>query len=358
MRLSRESIHSGYPLRDNPSLGSVISDRDSQPIPPLFSPLPSQLYEMKEKKRKSVFNKKKLDRNRSIMNPVVPYTEEQLRKAVLSTSFNSTVTMNRPRARFYEADPQWKTRKNPLLMDAFSYCVNNELIVEIFFNTKYLRNHKAWTKNAWTCYHDGMSAKNMKHPIAKKFRVLTLFRFPGQCNNPQNQEYRVRYAPLNTTYTLSIEFLPDFTRQQFYLSACSMIENVPLGMVRMYINHYFFHGVQHFVFYINGHLYQWREWLSRYIDYGLVELVDFTFPNHKPFYEQDSMLTSCARRYRYNTQFMIFNDVDEFFHPMNSTWRIIDVLDLYNHTFPYADSYSVRIGQFNSIIGTEYMADL
>ena len=110
-----------------------------------------------------------------------------------------------------------------------------------------------------------------------------------------------------------------------------------------FINHHFFHGVQHFVFYINGLLPYWRTQLKTYADHGIVELVDFTYPNHGPFYEQAIALNSCNRRYRYATQFMIYCDVDEFFLPVNPRWRVVDIVKMYDEVFPFVDAFSVGL---------------
>ena len=108
-----------------------------------------------------------------------------------------------------------------------------------------------------------------------------------------------------------------------------------------FINHYFFHGIQHFVFNINGNLEYWSKVLKRYSDHGIVDVVDFEYPTLKSFYDQQVVMNSCNRRFRYATQFMIQCDVDEFFLPLNPKWRIVDVVRLYDSVYPEMDAFSV-----------------
>lgn len=313
---------------------------DVQPIPPHFTPRsPRKVNRKKNAKHKASVNRL-IKRERLKVNTTVPYTEEELRHALAKSSFVSTVTVNRPLSDFYQADPSWKSYQSPILMDAFSYCEGNHLIIEGIFNTKYLKKEKPWMHSKWSCYHSGSSVRN-SYQASQEHMIVTFFRFLSQCPKAKDLHYIIFNESFNKTYSLDVEFLPDFTKQRFYLSACTMIEDIPFSMVRMYIHHYFFHGVQHFVFYINGLLDQWKHSLRSYIQSGLVELIDFTFPQHEPFYEQAVMLSSCARRYRYNSQFMIFNDVDEYFHPMNATWRVIDVVHLYDRLYPHVDAFGV-----------------
>ena len=64
-------------------------------------------------------------------------------------------------------------------------------------------------------------------------------------------------------------------------------------------------------------------------------------PNHKPFYEQQVALQICNRHYRYASQYVIYNDIDEFFLPLNVSERIVDVLSRYDRLYPSACAFIV-----------------
>ena len=148
-------------------------------------------------------------------------------------------------------------------------------------------------------------------------------------------KYEQRKANITMFWILS--FFPIFILSDI------TFQYAPVREVIAFINHYFFHGVQHFVFNINGQLDYWKKALKKYNDHGIIDIVDFTFPNKKPFHEQQVVMNSCNRRYRYATQFMIQCDVDEFFLPLNPRWRIIDVVRLYDLAYPNMDAFSVDI---------------
>ena len=345
-----------------------------QPIPPSFTPTDPDEYLINGRKEnrtekeflssKSVFLQmkyfKQLDamRNQTLyrlrrsMNLTVPYTEEELRQAAQKSTNETTVWVGRPRFEFYTADPKYYSGLSPMLMDGFTYCEDETLVVEALFNLKYMyvvsgRNKtRISMTDTWICTHAGQTETNFFRPDPDKHIIITEFKFKNQCSTASDPHYEIRSIHENHSYALDLEFLPDFRAQRFYLSLCVFLENAPLAQVMAFINHHFFHGVQHFVFYINGNLPYWEEVLKAYITHGIIDLVDFTLPYHRPFYEQQVMMNSCNRRYRYTTQFMIFCDVDEFFLPVNPDWRVVDVVRLYDLAYPNVDGFSVR---FSSI---------
>lgn len=325
-----------------------ITDENGISFPPSFPLVDSNLF-LRRNVNKTVgvldsvpIREQALEEERASINITIPYTEKQLRQVVNRGLPISTVATTKSRREFYESDPEWKTYAFPLIMDAFSYCENETLMVEVLLNRRYLEREESWVGHEWSCTHNNISVNSMYLPETPLHVIINVFPFPGQCKNAENQQYEMTDNTFNKSYFFNVEFLSNFTRQQYYISACTMIEEIPISVVRMFIHHYFFHGVEHFVFYVNGLLDRWKRFLAPYASKGLVELVEFTFPKHGLFLEQDIMLSSCARRYRYHSQFMIFNDVDEYFHPMNSTWRVIDVVHLYDKVYPGVDAFSVR----------------
>ena len=341
-----------------------------QPIPPYFIPTnpdeylingrrenhtekeflkgKSTFWQMKYFKQLDAMRNQTLYRLRRSMNLTVPYTEEELRQAAQKSTSETTVWVGRPRHEFYTADPKYYSGLSPMLMDGFTYCEDETLVVEALFNLKYMyvvsgRNKtRISMTDTWVCTHAGQTETNHYRVDPDKHIIITEFKFKNQCSTASDTHYAIRSLQENHSYSLDLEFLPDFRAQRFYLSLCVFLENAPLAQVIAFINHHFFHGVQHFAFYINGNLPYWEEKLRAYTTHGIIDLIDFTLPYHRPFYEQQVMMNSCNRRYRYTTQFMIFCDVDEFFLPVNPDWRVVDVVRLYDLAYPNVDGFSVR----------------
>lgn len=346
-----------------------------QPIPPSFTPVDPDEYLINGRKENNTVDElfkgkptylrrkyyKELDFQRNVtlfnlrdtMNITVPYTEEELRAAAQKSTSESTVWAGRPRFEFYTADPKYYSGLSPMLMDGFTYCEDSTLVVEALFNLKYMyvvagRNKtRASITDTWICTHAGQNETNIFLKDADKHIIITEFKFEGQCASANDTHYEIRSLHENHSYSLDLEFLPDFRAQRYYLSLCVFLEHAPFPQVIAFINHHFFHGVQHFVFYINGNLPYWEDLLKAYITHGIIDLVDFTLPFHRPFYEQQVMLNSCNRRYRYTTQFMIYCDVDEFFVTVNPEWRLVDVVRLYDRAYPNVDGFSVCLRERN-----------
>lgn len=266
----------------------------------------------------------------------------------------------RPISSFFTADSGHGNRSVPMLVDAFSYCENNSLVVEAILNLRYVYAQvgRSYAHNAmydqWYCEYRNETQLNLFPVDTHKHIIVTLFRFPQHCQSPFHSIHLYSNRT-NYHYYLDVEFLPSFTSQRYYLSICTMLEIAPLGQVRVFLNHYLALGVEHFVFYLNGRYHYWQAVLQKYIQNGILEIVDFAVPDHGPFYEQAAAINSCNRRQRYATQFMIFLDVDEFLIPMNRTWKLTQVVRLYDEVFPFADAFSVRNVFYScDYSGTEY----
>lgn len=352
-------------------VGSILEKSEIQNIPPSFTPMNPELYlknghqynetrreEEKNMKRWTIRARnqeerrqqyKKLNELRKLMNTTIPYTEDELRQAVYHSSNRSSISINRPRYEFYASDPEFENYTHPLLMDGFSYCEGTTLVVEALFTIRYMYipigrlNTLEYVKDKWICEHHGKNASNIFRYDSYKQMIITEYKFMNSCHLGNDHSYILYDISHPYQYHITLEFLPDFTQQRYYLSLCTSIEKAPPNQVLAYIHHHFFHGVQHFAFYLNGQFNFWKKVLQPYANTGLVDLIDFTFPHHRPFFEQTTIINSCARRYRYTSQFMIFSDVDEFFLPINTTWRIIDVIKLYNQVFPTVDAFSVSL---------------
>ena len=288
-----------------------------------------------------------IDSLRKSYNVTVPYTENELRQSAVFSDNSSTVYVKRKREDYYLADPNFQFHKAPLLMDGFSYCDGSTLIVEIFMNLKYMidveGNNKVYSclSDTWICTHHKTTVCNWYITDPRKKIIILVFNFTNQCSTARDHQYIIRALNQNFTYSLNLEFLPHFKMHRYYLSLCVFLDNAPERQVIAFINHYFFHGVQHFVFNINGNLEYWTKVLKDYSDHGIVEVIDFTFPNHTRLHEQLVVMNSCNRRNQYSTTFMIQCDVDEFFLPLNPKWRIVDVVRLYDMVYPEIDAFNV-----------------
>ena len=290
-----------------------------------------------------------IDYVRKSLNVTVPYSEDELRQLAIRSNNYSTIYQKKRREEFYSADPNYKSHKAPLLMDGFSYCDGSTLFVEIFMNLRYLIDLEGKEKalscisDSWICTHQNVSVSNWYVTDPYKKVIILVFNFTNQCSTANDHHYSIRALNNGFNYSLNLEFLPHFKTQRYYLSLCVFLEYAPEKQVIAFINHYYFHGVQHFILNINGNLEYWTNVLQKYSDHGIVEIIDFTFPNHSHFNEQLVVMNSCNRRNRFSTTFLIQCDVDEFFLPLNPKWRIVDVVRLYDMVYPKMDAFNVLV---------------
>ena len=284
---------------------------------------------------------------RDSINISIPYSVEELRLAANKSVSFSTAHTYRNRSEFYTADPYFSSHNAPILMDGFTYCDGSTLFVEAIFNLRYLHyvigNEKKIEsmKDIWICIHHGMTAQSYYPLDPHNHIIIAVFNFTNQCLSASDHHYEFRSVNTHYYYSLDLEFLPYYHVQRYYLSMCIYISKAFERQVIAFLNYYYFHGIQHFVFNINGNLEYWQKLLKVYSDHGIVDIVDFVFPESKRYHDQQVIMNSCNRRYRYTTQFMIHCDVDEFLLPLNPNWRIVDVVRLYSSSFPNIDGFSV-----------------
>lgn len=316
-----------------------------QPIPPTLESINNRDYSAFQQ---SSGHRITFDYIKKSIDLAIPYTEEDLRMAASNSNNFSTAHTLRNRSEFYTADPHYNSYKSPILMDGFTYCEASALMVEVIFNLKYIstaggkQKKLESIKDTWLCFHHGRTVMNMYPGDPHQHIIIAVFNFSNQCSTANDNHYEFRAVNNEFHYSLSLEFLPYFRVQRYYLSMCIFLSKAIEQQVIAFINYYYFHGVQHFVFNINGNLNYWRKLLKVYSDHGIVDIVDFEFPNNRWLHEQQVVMNSCNRRYRYTTQYMIQCDVDEFFLPLNSKWRVVDVVRLYSSAYPDIDAFSVK----------------
>ena len=78
-----------------------------------------------------------------------------------------------------------------------------------------------------------------------------------------------------------------------------------------------------------------------FVSRGVLDVVDMEYINHEAFKEQQVAHQICNRHYRYASQYVIYNDIDEFFLPLNVSERIVDVLSRYDRLYPSACAFIV-----------------
>ena len=275
-----------------------------------------------------------------------PYDLAQLRVNFSQGLRPSYIFDNRPRSDFYTISHANTTETMPLLMDTFSYCIDDDLYMEAIFSLKYMYNAcgRAATREAlkdtWYAIYKHQRSLNRIKWDTHKHSVITSFLFPHSCIN-QNQVFYIYSENTHFNYTFTAVHIPDFTTRKYYLAACTSIDQSHPMQVKAWLNYNYFHGVEHVTIYLNAKPDFWHNQLDHYVRHGYLDLVEYTYPNHRYLYEQPSALNSCNRRYLYASKFVIYNDVDEYFLPMNTTWRIVDVVHFYDNQFPKVAAFRV-----------------
>lgn len=277
---------------------------------------------------------------------ITPFNIKQLRDNFSKGLARSNLFDGRSRSDFYTISNANTTETKPLLMDAFSYCDGDSLHLDAIFNLKYMYHacggnmtRKALNDD-WYALFGNKRAKNQIMVDTHKHSVVSTFSFPHSCS-AGNHTFFVYSNNTRFFYTFTTVFIPDFTKQKYYLTACTSIDKSPVNQVKAWLNHNYFHGVEHVTIYLNAKPEFWYKELGHYVQQGFLDLVEFTYPGHRKLYEQSSALNSCNRRYRFASEFVIYNDVDEFFLPMNETRRIVDVVHLYDEAYPDIAAFRV-----------------
>jgi hypothetical protein len=151
-------------------------------------------------------------------------------------------------------------------------------------------------------------------------QVGTRVRFPN-CNQ-RGGEFII--SSLNATYTLEPQYIEHYHWNQYYLSACTSVSRKECSLARKWVDHHLRNGVEHFTFYLNDNEDYWWNCLSNLERRGIVSLVNFTFPHHRQFYEQQAAMNSCGRRSRYTTRYLVQCDIDEFMVSFDPNYTLLD----------------------------------
>ena len=255
---------------------------------------------------------------------------------------------DRPRSDFYTVSDANVNEDKPILMDAFTYCEKDRLHLDAIFNIKYLvvkmKKRVAYKSldDLWLAKYRGVVVPNEMKKDNHKHTIVGSFTFPFGCRR-HDGNFTVFSNATQFSYSFAPSFIPSFTTPHYYLSVCTSIGNSPESQVLYWLNYHYYQGVQHFTIYLNGRVAAWKQILRPYIEKGLVDAIEYTYPNHRYLFEQNSALNACNRRYRFASQFVLYNDVDEFMLPLNQTWRLVDVVRLYDTSFPQVEAFRVGV---------------
>ena len=201
-------------------------------------------------------------------------------------------------------------------MDHFAYCVDNHVVVEAIFNMKYSQQsrqaHIRSCRSPATAALGTESVSNTMTFDPHYHTIISVFPFKRSCHEPI-QQVVVHHFASNATYSFSPRMIPRFSERRYYLSMCTSISNSNVDRVKMWLYYYYYHGVEHVTIMANERLTHWKEDLNAFVARGVLDVVDMEYQNHRAFREQQVALQICNRHYRYASQFVIYNDIDEFF---------------------------------------------
>lgn len=249
---------------------------------------------------------------------------------------------NTPRITFYNSSESMRERI-PVLMDSFAYYENKSLIVEAIFNLKYLTVSKEEkeriAKSHCIAWVGDKTANNTMDYDPDYHTIVTVFSFGEVDGSGISVTILNEYT--NSRYITKPQIIREFTKERYYLSCCTSIANVAKDRVRMWLYYYYYQGVEHVTFFANEKYGYWKTVLHHFIAKGFLDVVDMEFVNHKDFYEQQVALQSCNRHYRYASRFVIYNDVDEFFIPIDSNNTIRSLVHRYDSIIPNALAFKV-----------------
>ena len=201
---------------------------------------------------------------------------------------------------------------------------------------------RATLTDVWsaTILKENVTTINRMKEDNHKHTLFLVFTFSGMCK-ARNRTFFIQSQHSRFNYSITPSFIPTFRDHHFYLSACTVIDRSPPEQVSAWIRYHFYHGVEHFTIYLNAKPDFWYSYLHQFIENGLLNVVEYTYPRHKFLYEQASALISCNRRYRFLSDFVMYSDVDEYMLTMNPSWRLIDVVRMYDSQFPSVETFRV-----------------
>ncbi len=234
-------------------------------------------------------------------------------------------------------------RRIPILMDSFTYCENNHLHLDAVFNLKYLSKEKGlFLTKSLNASFNGETVRNTIGPDHHRHVILSSFQFNTSCSSIKDSWFSIQMPSMTDSYVFMAPYAPKPEKPLFYLSMCTSISSISPLLVKAWMEYHLASGVEHITIYANDKYSYWKVQLHEYIEKGVLSLLEFSYIHHGSFREQQVALSSCNRRYRRVSKFVIFNDVDEFFMPINPEMRVVDIVRQYDQLYPNAASFQVN----------------
>ena len=245
---------------------------------------------------------------------------------------------------YYYATSQSMRDVIPVLMDSFAYYEGDSLVIEAIFNLRYLKvsneEKRRIQRSLCVARLGNKFANNSMEPDPHGHTILTVFNF-GSALWQSSLNVTILHVYTNESYSIRPSIIPNFTKERYYLSSCTSIDTVPLDRVRMWLYWNYLQGVEHTTIFANARYDYWKATLNPFLKNGVLEVVDMEFPKHEFLKEQQLALQSCNRHYRFASKFVIFNDIDEFFIPIDVERTVRSLVSHYDQCYPDAVAFSV-----------------
>ena len=112
----------------------------------------------------------------------------------------------------------------PVLMEAFTYCQENDLmlnsVINLFYLGENIKYRKDYQFSKCTAQLDGVVANDtmVDDPLARV--IVSAFRFPGMCSSQtsQNREIAITCDTINNTYRITPVHIHNENTTRYYLS--------------------------------------------------------------------------------------------------------------------------------------------
>ena len=101
------------------------------------------------------------------------------------------------------------------------------------------------------------------------------------------------------------------TSKKYYFSVCAIFKDEELSL-KQWVEYHRIIGVNHFYLYNNNSTDKYKEELQQFVDEGIVDLIEWPYPHpaQLPAYQD------CFERFRNETQWIAYIDLDEYICPI------------------------------------------
>lgn len=103
---------------------------------------------------------------------------------------------------------------------------------------------------------------------------------------------------------------------KYDLGGCTSIKGDSLQRTPEWIVYHLLQGWQHFYVYVNENPFEARTLLANFVSEGLIDIIDYEWPEHPRLMHQQSAENSCLLRYQGVAHWVSMTDIDEFLQPL------------------------------------------